>query len=180
MKKYAILSIILVLALALAGCGGESDVASESTTTTSTASTETSGEASATVAAAGSDVNKAAEVPRPFEENKDTPVFFQDALKKNQPVLILFYGEDDLSQEVLTEIKRVYDDPYYQGGTVFLFLNIDDANDQTKKLAKEFSVGFIPYTAVVSRKKQITYEKNGYIDTKVVEQALYSAMNKQI
>ena len=180
MKKYAILSTALVLALALAGCGGGTEATSESTTTTAPTTAEASGGASATVAAAGSDVSKATGVPRPFEENKDTPVFFLDALNKNQPVLVLFYGEDDLSQEVLAEIKRVYDDPYYKGGTVFLLVNIDDANDQTKKLAKEFSVGFIPYLAVVSRNKQITYEKNGYIDTKAVEQALYSAMNKQI
>ncbi len=180
MKKFAIVSTVLVLALALAGCGGGTEATSESTTTTSSTSTAASTGAPTAVAVAASDVRTATEVPRPFEENKDTPVFFLDALKKNQPVLVLFYGEDGLSQEVLVETKRVYDDPYYQGGTVFLFVNIDDAKDQTKKLAKEFSVEYIPYLVVVSRNKQITYEKNGYIDTKVVEQALYSAMNKQI
>lgn len=170
MKKVAVLIAVLSLALVLPACGGGS-----------TASTEASGTAGAT-ATPGAAVPVAAPaprpgIPRPFEKGSKTPEFFVDALNKGMPVFVFFYGDDDVSKDVLGEAKKVVDDKYYSGGATFLLLKADE-NDQIKKLARDFEVTYIPYAAVVNRAEVVTFEKNGYVDSQVLQQALYDAMNK--
>lgn len=170
LKKVAVLIAVLSLAVVLSSCGGGS-----------TASTEASGTPGATTTP-GAAVPVAAPaprpgVPRPFEKTPKTPEFFVDALNKGLPVFVFFYGDDDVSQDVLAEAKKVYEDKYYSGGATFLLLKMDE-NDQVKKLAREFDVTYIPYVAVVNRAEVVTFEKNGYVDSQVLQQALYDAMNK--
>ncbi len=164
-KKYILIITIVVLSLFLIGCGGSSG---STASTTETASPETAG---------GSAIKpKNSVVPRPFTSDERTPVFFTDALKQKEPILIAFYNsEDSVSKEVLAEIKIV-SDKYGQSAT-FLILKPDD-NEETSRLAEQLDVGFTPYISVLNRDGTIIFEKTGYIDSKVIEQAVYDAVNK--
>ncbi len=165
-KKYILIITIVVLSLFLIGCGGSSG---STASTTETASPQT---------AAGESTIKPRNsvVPRPFTSNERTPVFFTDALKQKEPILIAFYNsEDSVSKEVLAEIKIVSDK--YGQSAKFLILKPDD-NEETSRLAEQLDVGFTPYISVLNRDGTIIFEKTGYIDSKVIEQAVYDAVNK--
>jgi len=171
LKKIAAILVVISLAVILAGCGGGD---------TTTASSESSATAPTTVTpgapapAAGTPERI---VPRAIEKKTTTPAFFLDALSKDQPVLVLFYGEDEISQDVLAEVKVLVDDKYYGGGAIYLLMKLDDNND-IKKLEQDFDIGYVPYLAVINRGEEIIFEKNGYIDSEVLKQAVYDAMNK--
>ena len=169
MKKVFVAIIVLITAIfILTGCGSSS--ASTAATTQTASSTATSSlPATATV-------DKKLPVPRKFEPNDKTPRFFMEALKKKEPILITFYDDDDvISKEVLSELKIVFDK--YDGTVTFLQLK-SDLNAQVSNLAEQFKIGFIPYTAVLNRNGTIIFEKTGYVDNKVIEQADYNAVNK--
>ena len=171
MKQVAAIVIAIFFSIALAGCGGGGETAS-----TEASSTIVTGEAaSATAAPVAPEPDKI--VPWTFEKKPTTPAFFIEALNKDQPIFVLFYGADEVSQDLLIEAKKLVDDEYYGGGATFLLMKVDD-NDDIKKLERDFNLGYVPYMAVVNRAEQIIFEKNGYIDSKVLEQALYDAMNK--
>ena len=168
MKKIAVLVLAVTIAFILTSCGGSEGTPA---TSTGTVSPETSGTTASIVMAP-----VILEVPRPFETSKETPKFFLKALKAKDPILLAFYNDDDsISREVLAEIKIVQEK--YQGAATFLVLK-SDLNDQTSSLAEQFKVGFIPYMAVLNRKGTIIFEKTGYVDNQVIEQAVYDAVNK--
>lgn len=175
MKKVAVLIVLLVLAVALAGCGGGSSAPTESSGTPS------AGEASGTPAAAGGAASAPApekkNLPRPFVTQPNTPEFFVEALKKNEPLFVLFYSDDEISEDVALEVNKVYEDKNYQGAAQFLLLKMDEGSEVTK-LARDFSIGYVPYVAVLNRQETIVFERSGYVDSKVLEQALYDAINK--
>lgn len=166
MKKVAAVIVALFAVMVLTSCG---------------AATTASGEASSTVAgetgAAAPSPVVALEVPRAFEVSQNTPQFFQDVLKQKEPILLMFYAEDSISQEVMKAVQETYGNENYAGEVEFLLLKIDDSEEITE-LARDFAVGYIPFTAIVNRDGQVIFEKKGYVDTKVLEQALYIATNK--
>lgn len=167
MRKVFVAIIALIAAvLMLTGCGSSSAKTAATTGTVAPTATSTPEPA----------VEKKLPVPREFESDDKTPRFFMEALKKKDPILITFYNDDDIiSKEVLAEIKIVFDK--YDGTVTFLQLK-SDLNAQVSNLADQFSIGFIPYTAVLNRNGTIIFEKTGYIDNKVIEQAVYNAVNK--
>ena len=167
-KKYIFIIAIVLLSFYIIGCGGSSGSTASTTETTSPESSATAGQSPITP--------KSLTVPRPFASNERTPTFFSDALKQKEPILIAFYNnEDSISKEVLAEIKIVSDS--YDQSATFLILKPDD-NDETSRLAEQLAVGFTPYIAVLNRDGTIIFEKTGYIDSKVIEQAVYDAVNK--
>lgn len=168
-KKIIYILTVLLFVLIQAGCGGSSGTSASSTQTASPESSETAG-------ASGGIQIKKLEVPRKFESNENTPAFFMEALKKKEPILVAFYNEDDsISKEILAEIKVVYDK--YNGSATFLQLK-PDLNEQTSILAEQLQVHFTPYVAVLNREGTIIFEKTGYVDSKIIEQAVYDAVNK--
>lgn len=171
LKKFIVFIALSILSISLAGCGSSSPAATASdTSATTTATVSTTG----TPAVPPAPVKLS--VPRKFETDKNTPTFFIEALKKKQPILIVFYNDDDpISKEVLPEVKTVYDK--YNGSVIFLQLK-SDLNEQVSNLAEQFHIGFIPYMAVINRDGTIIFEKTGYVDSKVIEQAVYDAVNK--
>lgn len=174
MKKIFVTVAVIILAFALASCSGSPS--GTPAASTSTASSSTTGTPSAAGTQTASPAPVALSVPRKFETNKDTPAFFLQALKKKDPILIAFYNDDDpISKEVLAQIKIVYDK--YNGSATFLQLK-SDLNEQVSNLAEQFHVGFIPYIAVINRQGVVIFEKTGYVDNKVIEQAVYDAVNK--
>ncbi len=164
MKKVAPLIVALVLVLALTSCGAATTASGEST---ATASNE------ATVTAA---IQVVLEVPRAFEVSKNTPQFFQEALKEKEPLLVMFYSEDTISQEVMRSVEALYQNEKYSGVVNFLLLKMD-GGDEITELARDFAVGYIPFTAVLDRDGTVIFEKQGFIDEEFLEQALYSAVN---
>lgn len=168
LKKIVLIIAVLILTVVLAGCGGSSGGQASSTETAGSPATEST----ATVTAKPPKLG----VPRKFKIQKNTPKFFVEALKKKEPILISFYNDDDtISKEVLAEIKIVYDK--YNGSVNFFNLK-SDLNEQVTNLAEQFQIGFIPYIAVINRQGEIIFEKTGYVDNKVIEQAVYDAVNK--
>lgn len=173
MKRIAATIAVIILVLVLAGCGGGDTSTSADTSGTPGATATAPGAPAAATAPAAPEKT----IPRAFEKKTSTPAFFIDALNKDQPIVVLFYGADEISQEVLSKVKVVMDDKYYGGGAMFMLMKLDENND-VKKLERDFSIGYVPYLAVVNRTEQIIFEKNGYFDSKVLEQAVYNAMNK--
>ncbi len=163
MKKVAPLIVALVLVLALTSCGAAEPVSGESSASVG----------STTVTAA---LQVVLEVPRTFEISKNTPQFFQDALKKKEPLLVMFYSEDAISEEVMRSVEALYKNEKYSGVVNFLLLEMD-GGDEITELARDFGVGYIPFTAVLDRDGTVIFEKQGFIDEQFLEQALYSAVN---
>ena len=164
-KKVALLIVALVLVLALTSCGAASTVSGESTATPEGSTTSTP----------AASVNQ--EIPRPFKVSENTPEYFQDALKTKEPLLVLFYGDDVVSQEVAEAVSMLHDNQKYQGVVKFLLLKMDE-DEETTGLARDFTIGYIPYVAILNGSGTIIFEKHGYFDTKVLKQALYNATNK--
>lgn len=190
MRIVAAVFVAILMTMALAACGSADSASSETSGTATGAVTSGTPSASATPPAP---VETVLEVPRTFEIDENaTPQFFQDALKEKMPLVVIFYSDDSISKEVLASVNQVYNDDKYSGVVKFLFLKIDDeeASDQaldeseksrreeTIELAKEFGVGFVPHTAVLDRNGTVVFEKKGFFETKVFEQAVYSASNK--
>jgi len=166
-KKYLFIISIITLSFYLIGCGGSSGSTASSTETASPGTAAPTG---------GAVKPKSLSVPRQFTANERTPSFFADALKQKEPILIAFYNsEDSISKEVLAEIKIVSDN--YSQSATFLILKPDE-NEETSRLTEQLEVGFTPYIAVLNRDGTIIFEKTGYIDSKVIEQAVYDAVNK--
>lgn len=163
MKKVALIIVALVLVLALTSCGAGTTASGESTSTTG----------STTVTAA---IQVVLEVPRAFQASENTPQFFQDALKEKEPLLVMFYAEDAISQEVMRSIEALYENEKYAGVVNFLLLEMN-GEDEVTELARDFNVGYIPFTAVLDRDGTVIFEKQGFIDERVLEQAIYSAVN---
>lgn len=170
MKKVAPLIVALILVLALTSCGAASTVSGESTTTT-TGTTGTTGNTTVTAA-----IQVVLDVPRAFEASKNTPQFFQDALKEKEPLFVMFYTEDAISQEVMRSVEILYQNEKYSGVVNFLILEME-GEDEITELARDFAVGYIPFIAVLDRDGTVIFEKQGFIDEQVLEQALYSAVN---
>ena len=175
MKKVAAILVVISFATILAGCGG-GDATTASSESSPTASTPAPAPPAAAASATASSTAEKP-LPRAIEKKTSTPAFFLDALSKDQPVVVLFYGEDEISQDVLGEVKKLVDDKYYGGGAIYLLMKLDD-NDDIKKLERDFNIGYVPYVAVINRGEEIIFEKNGYVDSQVLEQAVYNAMNK--
>ncbi len=161
MKKVVLFIVALVMILALTACGAAG-----------TGSTETTSTADATVTATAPAV---LEVPRAFVPSGNTPQFFIDARKENQAILLMFYSPDQISQEVMRGINDLFENEKYVGLVKFLLLDIDDGEEITE-LARDFSVGYIPFTAILDEDGTVVLEKSGYVDVKVLEQALHSAV----
>lgn len=176
MKKVAAIIVVISVALILAGCGGGDPGASAESSATPSASTAGAAPPAVSAPATASTAPEKA-VPRAIEKKTTTPAFFLDALSKDQPVLVLFYGEDAISQDVLGEVKKLVEDKYYGGGAIYLLMKLDE-NDDIKKLERDFNIDYVPYVAVINRGEEIIFEKNGYVDSQVLEQAVYNAMNK--
>lgn len=171
MKRVIPVAVVLILALILAGCGGGTEGTPAGTTSTVSGTTAT---------AAGTATAQAPEprptVPYSFVVRQDTPNFFKEALKKKTPIFLVFYTDDDpTSQAVMQEVKSVYDQ--YNGAADFMSLKVGE-NDEISRLAQQFRIGFVPYVAVINRSGTVIFEKNGYVDSKVLEQAVYNAVNK--
>lgn len=164
-KKVVLVIVALVLVLALTSCGASNTVSGESTSTPNASATSTP----------AAPVNQ--EVPRPFEVSENTPEYFQDALKTKETLLVLFYGDDAVSQEVAETVSKLHDDQKYQGVVRFLLLKVGE-DDQTTGLARDFTIGYIPYVAVLNGRGTVVFEKQGYFDAKVLNQAIYDATNK--
>ena len=88
----------------------------------------------------------------------------------------MFYSEDAISQEVMRSVEALYKNEKYSGVVNFLLLEMD-GGDEITELARDFGVGYIPFTAVLDRDGTVTFEKQGFIDEQFLEQALYSAVN---
>ncbi len=167
MKKVALLFVAVVLAFLLTSCGGSSQVSSDST---DTASADSSG-------APPPVEEPVLSVPRIFEVKPNTPQFFKDALKTRAPIMVLFYSDDTISRDVLTEVNKIYADETYGGVVTFLLMKMGDS-DRVTELAKEFAVGYIPHAAVLNRDGEVIFERKGYVDGELLEQAVYDASNK--
>jgi hypothetical protein len=166
-KKVVLVIVAIFAAIILTSCGSAQPVSSETSAT---------GEAAATVAKPMVDENPT--IPRSFNVTETTPQFFQEALKLKEPIFIMFYAEDAISQEVMESAKEIYNDDKYSGVVEFLLLKMNDDDEEITELARSFAVGYIPYTAVLNRDGQIVFEKKGFVDREVLEQALYGATNK--
>ncbi len=164
MKKVAVVIVAMVFISVLTSCGAAETVSGESTSTPSTTTT---------VQAA---IQRVLEVPREFEASANTPQFFQDALKEKEPLLVMFYADDAISQEVMESVDELFQNEKYAGVVNFLLLEMN-GEDEITELARDFAVGYIPFTAVVDRDGTVIFEKAGFVDAEVREQALYSAVN---
>lgn len=163
MKKVALVIVALVLIFALTSCGAATTASGESTSTPG---------ATAAQAAAP----RVLDVPREFKATENTPQFFQDALKEKEPLLVMFYSEDAISQEVMQSVDELFQNEKYSGVVSFLLLKMN-TEDEITELARDFAVGYIPFTAVLDRDGTVIFEKQGFVDGEVLEQALYSAVN---
>jgi hypothetical protein len=182
LKKIAVILAVLVLITTLAACSGGSTDAGDSAQTPDPAPADQAQQAAAPAPKAES------ELPRLFEQKTTTPAFFLEALKQKDPLLVFFYNDDPVSQDVMAEVKQASEHKNYAGAVKLILLKLDptDENDaealaifrEAVKLAEEFSVSYIPYTAVLNRNNQIIFEKNGFVNSQVIEQALYDALNK--
>lgn len=185
MKKYysqlLVVAVILTVIAVFTGCSGGTGTETAAPTANQTQTSTPSSPASNSGSQSGSTApatETAKPLPRPFEVKPNvTPQFFVDSLKQKKPVLVFFFGKDTTSKRVEAEVKKVTEDPAYAAALIVHLLDIDSSQEVTK-LAEQFTVGFIPYLAVLDRDGQIVFEKTGYVDSKVIEQAVYSAVNK--
>lgn len=174
--QFLLVATLLITLVMLAGCSSGSvstQTGAESSPPASTSSP------APTTGGSGTSVEPTAKpLPRPFEVKPNvTPQFFVDSLKQKKPVLVFFYGNDTTSKRVTNEVKKVTEDPTYAAALIVHLLDIESSQEVTK-LAEQFEVSFIPYLAVLDRDGQIVFEKTGYLDSKLIEQAVYSAVNK--
>jgi hypothetical protein len=179
--QFLVVATLLITLVILAGCSSGSaptQTGADTSPSTPSSSTSSSSPAPATSSSGTSAQTTAKPLPRPFEVKPNaTPQFFIDSLKQKKPVLVFFYGNDTTSKKVTSEVKKVTEDPAYAAALIVHLLDIESSKEVTK-LAEQFEVSFIPYLAVLDRNGQIVFEKTGYIDSKVIEQAVYSAVNK--
>jgi hypothetical protein len=186
LKKIAVSLAALILTIALAACSGGSTGAIDDADTAGTKSVDQARPAPAPAAAPA----RKAEVrlPRPFEQKTTTPAFFLEALKQKEPLLVFFYNDDPLSQDVMAEVKQASEHKNYAGAVKLILLRLPEAGEndpevlrvsqEAIKLVEEFSASYVPYMAVLNRNNQIIFEKKGFVDSLVIEQALYDALNK--
>ena len=173
MKKVVVVIAALFAVMVLTSCGAASTTSAEGTATPAAGTTAAGASAAATITP-----DMQLPVPRAFEVSaENTPQFFQDALKQKKPLLVMFYAEDGVSQQAMEAVETAYNNDKYAGVVDFLLLKQGDS-DEITELARNFSVGYIPYTTVIDRNGQIIFEQTGFLDTKVLEQYLYIATNK--
>lgn len=169
LKKLVAVVAVLVLALVLAGCGGGGEATPAGTTDTAGTSTAPG---TPTAPATGARPT----LPYAFDvNNSQTPAFFKNELKKKEPVLVAFYADDAASEALIQEIQTAYGE--YEGVVAVMLLRTEN-NDEVAHLADQFKIGYVPYVAVLNRSGTVIYEKHGYADSKVLEQALYNAVNR--
>lgn len=179
MKKVVLVIVALILAIALTSCGAGSDTTADTQQASgenqaadqNTAGTTTNNAATPQTAA------KDDKLPRKIEDLNETPQYFQDAVKDKEPILLMLYSKDRTSQELMKDVKTLYEDEKYSGIVKFLILEMRE-DEETVDLARAFGVGYIPYTAIINREGKIVFEKTGFVDKEVLEQALYNATNK--
>jgi thioredoxin-like negative regulator of GroEL len=161
-----LLIIAAALLLALSACGSN-NTAKPASSTSGTASSKS---------AATPLASEKAPVPRKFVLKDSTPKFFRQAIDQGKPILVCFYNPDDsVSKEIINQIKPLNDK--YSNQVIFLLLKAD-ANQENTALAKQLQIRFVPYVAVLNSRSKIIFEKTGYLDSQVMEQALYDAINK--
>jgi hypothetical protein len=182
-KKIAVLLVAVVLTITLAACSGSSP---EPVDNPDAAAPNPVQPAAQTPPGPAPKVESA--LPRPFEQKTTTPAFFLEALKQKQPLLVFFFNDDPVSQDVMAEVKHASEHKNYAGAVKLILLRLPEAGEtdpevlrvsqEAIKLVEEFSVGYVPYMAVLNRDGQIIFEKNGFVDSLIIEQALYDALNK--
>jgi hypothetical protein len=182
-KKIAVLLVAVVLTITLVACSGGSP---EPADNTDAAAPNPAQPAAQTPPATAPKVEPV--LPRPFEQKTTTPAFFLEALKQKEPLLVFFYNDDPVSQDVMAEVKQASEHKNYAGAVKLILLRLPEAGEndpealrvsqEAIKLVEEFSVSYVPYMAVLNRDGQIIFEKNGFVDSLIIEQALYDALNK--
>lgn len=171
-----VVSIISLLSTFSTGCGGGA-------TTTSGVPTETTGAPTATPTAAPTAAapaalqKKALPVPRTFQSNPQTPAWFQDALSKKKVILLEFYTKGDTTaRKIRPEIQSVYEK--YSTDILLIILDTDEA-EKSAALADQFGVSYTPHISVINKDGKVIREFRGYVDSKVLEQAVYDALHKK-
>ncbi len=117
-------------------------------------------------------------VPRGVEITPNTPQFFQEALGKKKPIILLFYTEGDVvSSQLITEIQKAVDDPEYKGRFTIILLDTEDA-EKSSRLAEEFGVNHVPQLALIDGRGTVQREYRGYVDSTTIKQALYDIIHQ--
>lgn len=117
-------------------------------------------------------------VPRGVEITPNTPQFFQEALGKKKPIILLFYAEGDIvSSQLITEVKKAVNESDYKGRFTIILLDIEDA-EKSSRLAEEFGVNHVPQLALIDDQGTVQEEHRGYIDSMTIKQALYNIIHQ--
>lgn len=165
---FIIAALITVLLSALTtGCGGGATDTTGSTPTATAPGTPTAAVIERTALA----------VPRQFQPDTQTPPWFKDALAKKKVILLEFYTKSDpVSTKIRSEIQSIYEK--YSAEILLIILDINEP-DKSATLADQFGVSFTPHISIIDKNGQVTREFSGYVDAKVIEQAVYNALNEK-
>jgi thiol-disulfide isomerase/thioredoxin len=160
--------VITVLSAFLTGCGG-------GTATSNKTPTATAAGATGTVPAA---LQKTAlPVPRQVQPDNQTPSWFKDALAKKKVIMLEFYSKGDpASNKIRPEIQAVYEK--YSTDILLIILDTKEA-EKSANLADQFGVSFTPQISIIDKDGKVIREFRGYVDSKVIDQAIYDALNRK-
>lgn len=175
--KAVFLVAVVVAFLAgalLSGCGG-GGATTESTAPGPNAPTGASTSTATQTSVVGI---QPIELPAKFEVDKTTPLYFREALEKKQPIVVFLYNQGDTVSENLREVLReLSSDPRYQN---VIFLAIDASrSDLVYGLAEPLGANYTPFIAVLDAEGVIRSEYPGYVDRKLLEQAIYDVAVSQ-
>lgn len=167
----------VVIALFVSGCGGGG-------TETNTGANEnqqgsnTQQTTQQTTVSATTPLAEPITLPKKFEVDRTTPEFFKEALEKKRPLVVFFYSEEDTVSDMVREsIKNIAEKPQYSD-VIFLALNIKKP-EHVFGLIKPLGVTYTPFVAVIDDTGTIVKEFSGYVDEKVLEQAVYDVVKGQ-
>ncbi len=157
--------VFLVFAVSTVGCGGGKPSADVGTAPNSSDS------GGSTTPAA---VAETLRVPRDFTVDNQTPMFFKEALEEKAPIIVLMYEPgQELSNKVKDEIAAVEEGGRF-GSTIFLVLDVNN-EDYVYGLADQFNASYLPHVAVLDGRGRVIREFSGFVERKLIEQALLDA-----
>lgn len=161
--------VIVLLSTFVAGCGGGG------ATTGTTGTTTTASGATGTTPAA---LQKTAlPVPRQVQPDAQTPLWFKDALAKKKVILIEFYSKGDPSStKIRPEVQTVYEK--YSSDILLIILDTNEA-EKSATLADQFGVSYTPQISIIDKDGKVVREFRGYVDSKVIDQAVYDALHRK-